>query len=347
MIGYHSVPVIWDAYAKGFRGFDAELAFQAMKNTALSDRNRQDEYQKYGYVPWVQGKTAATSQTLEFAYDDWCIAQMAKALGKTQDAELFAKRSENYKNVWDPETKFFRSKNPDGTFHEPFDPIEIATGNDTADGSYTEANAWEYAFAVMQDVPTMIQLYGGNQAFNQRLDQFFDTDSFMTHWRVDVTGLVGQYSQGNEPDQQAPYLYALASAQYKTAWRVREIQFMEYDNTPDGIPGNDDCGQLSAWYVWSAIGLYPMNPASGIYVIGSPLVEKAVIQLNPQFYKGGTFTIIAHNASRQNAYVKSAKLNGRPLNRPWITHAEIVSGGTLEFEMDSLPNKKWGTDLDQ
>jgi predicted alpha-1,2-mannosidase len=342
MIGYHSVPVIYDAYEKGFRGFDAELAYKAMRDTAMSDRNRQDEYQKYGYVPWIKDRGEATSRTLEFSYDDWCIAQMAKALGKTQDAELFTKRSENYKNVWDPETKFFRSKNPDGTFHEPFDPIEIAANGDTANDSYTEANAWEYAFAVMQDVPAMIQLYGGNQPFIQRLDQFFDHDSFMTHWRVDVTGLVGQYSQGNEPDEQAPYLYALAGAPYKTAWQVREIQLMEYDNTPDGIPGNDDCGQLSAWYVWSAVGLYPVNPANEVYVIGSPLVEKATIQLDPKFYKGGTFTIIAHNASNQNIYVQSATLNGQPLNRPWITHEEVAGGGTLELEMGILPNMKWG-----
>ena len=217
MPGYHSVPVIYDAYAKGFRGWDAELAFEAMTNTAMNGRRRQDEYQKYGYVPWVKGKGAATSSTLEFAYDDWCIAQLAKALGHTDAAELFTKRSENYKNVWDPKTQFFRSPQPDGTFQEPFDPKEVARGNDVANGYYTEADAWQYMFFVPQDVPGMIQLYGGNQAFINRLDQFFNEDSDMTNWRIDVTGLVGQYAHGNEPDEQCPYLYALAGAQYKTA----------------------------------------------------------------------------------------------------------------------------------
>jgi predicted alpha-1,2-mannosidase len=343
MIGYHSVPVIYDAYEKGFRGFDAKLAFEAMTNTALSGRNRQDEYQRFGYVPWVKDKTEAVSRTLEFAYDDWCIAQMAKALGKTGDEKLFASRAENYKNVWDPKTKFFRAKNPDGSFHEPFDPKEVAaTDGDDASGSYSEADAWQYMFSVFHDTPGLIQLYGGDSEFIKRLDQFFNEDSDMTHWRIDVTGLVGQYAHGNEPDQHTPYLYALAGAQYKTARRVREIELTQYDDTPEGICGNDDCGQISAWYVWSAIGLYPLNPANGIYVIGSPLVEKAVIQLNPKFYKGRTFTIIAHNASTQNCYVQSAKLIGKPLDQPWITYEEIVEGGTLELEMDILPNKNWG-----
>ncbi|MGH7952229.1 MAG: GH92 family glycosyl hydrolase [Limisphaerales bacterium] len=347
MFGYHAVSVIYDAYAKGFRGFDAELAYQAMTNTALADVDRHDEYQKYGYVPWVKGKgkahASATTRTLEFAYDDWCIAQMAKALGKTNDYDFFIKRSQNYRNVWDSKTQFFRSPKPDGTFLEPFDPIEVAHGGDVADGYYAEANAWQYMFFVPQDAPGMIQLYGGKDAFISKLDQFFDQDSDMNNWRVDVSGIIGQYAHGNEPDEQCPYLYALAGAPYKTAWRVRQVQLMEYDNTPDGLCGNDDCGQISAWYVWSALGLYPVNPASGIYVIGSPLVQKAVIQLNPKFYKGRTFTIIAHNESKQYCYIQSAKLNGQPLNHPWITQDEIANGGTLELEMGILPNKNWGT----
>lgn len=350
MPGYHSVPVIYDAYAKGFRGWDAELAFEAMTNTAMNGRRRQDEYQKYGYVPWIKGKGAATSSTLEFAYDDWCIAQLAKALGHAAAAELFTKRSESYKNVWDPKTRFFRSPQPDGTFQEPFDPKEVARNGDVANGYYTEADAWQYMFFVPQDVPGMIQLYGGDQAFIQRLDQFFNEDSDMSDWRIDVTGLIGQYAHGNEPDQQCPYLYALAGAQYKTAERVRQVQLMCYDNSPEGLCGNDDCGQISAWYVWSAIGLYPVNPSSGIYVIGSPLVEKAVIHLNPKFYKGGTFTIIVHSntqyarADKMDNYIQSARLNGQPLDHPWIAHDEIAAGGTLELEMGILPNKAWGTE---
>ena len=356
MIGYHSVPFIYDAYAKGFRDWDAELAFEAMTNTAMSGRNRQDEYEKYGYVPWVGGshgrrtkkESAATSRTLEFAYDDWCIAQMAKALGHPNAAALFTKRSEYYKNVWDPKTRFFRSPKADGTFDEPFDPKLVAHGGDVADGYYTEANAWQYAFFVPQDVPGMIRLYGGDQAFIARLDELFNQDSDMVNWRIDVSGLIGQYAHGNEPCHQIAYLYALAGAQYKTAERVRQIQLMFYDNSPEGLCGNDDCGQISAWYVWSALGLYPVNPADGLYVIGAPLVEKAVIHLNPKFYKGGDFTIIVHSSSqyarcdKMDNYIQSAKLNGRPLNRPWITQDEIANGGTLELEMGILPNKAWG-----
>lgn len=346
----NAIPIIADAYQKGFRGFDAELAFQAMRDSTFGHQKRQDEYNRSGFIPWIKGKGAATSATLELSYDDWCTAQMAKALGKTNDYKLFSARAQNYTNLWDPQTKFFRSKNPDGTFHEPFDPIEIAKSGDTADGSYTEADAWQYSFAVQQDVPGLIQLYGGNEAFVRRLDEFFNMDSYMTHWRIDVTGLIGQYAHGNEPDEQCAYLYALAGAQYKTAWRAHEIMLTQYDNTPGGLCGNDDCGQISAWYVWSAMGLYPVNPASGIYVIGSPLVQKAVIRLDPKYYPGGTFTIIAHAqpngyaaAPAMNIYVQSAKLNGQPLNRDWITQAEIAAGGTLELEMGLLPNKNWGT----
>ncbi|MDB6111812.1 MAG: putative alpha,2-mannosidase [Pedosphaera sp.] len=340
MIGYHAIPVIRDAYAKGFRGFDAELAFAAMRKTATSGRNRQDEYQKFGFVPWVEGKRKATSQTLEFAYDDWCVAQMAAALGKTNDAALFSQRARNYRNVWDAQTRFFRSKNEDGNYQEGFNPKQVS-GN-PASGYYVEANAWQYTFFVPHDVPGMMELYGGREAFISRLDEFFNQDSDVVHWGPDITGLIGQYAHGNEPCHHVAYLYALAGAQYKTALRARQIMTLYYDNTPEGICGNDDCGQMSAWYVWSAMGLYPVNSADGKYVIGSPMVEKATIKLDSKFYPGGAFTVTARNVSNQNIYIQSAKLNGKPLNRPWITHEEIACGGTLEFEMGVLPNKAWG-----
>lgn len=356
MIGYHAVSIIYDAYAKGFREFDPQLAFQAMRDTAMNGRLRQNEYQKYGYVPWEPPGppkgSAATSRTLEFAYDDWCIGQMAKALGKTGDAKFFLNRSQNYRHVWDPSTQFFRSPEPDGTWKEPFDPLQVARRNNVADGYYTEADAWEYMFAVPEDVPGMIRLYGGNEAFIKKLDEFFDQDSILHDWRIDVTGLIGQYSHGNEPDEQCAYLYALAGAQYKTAARVRDIQLTQYDDSPEGLDGNDDCGQVSAWYVWSALGLYPVNPASGIYVIGSPLVQKAVIHLDPKYYKGGTFTIIVHSdtqyapAARMDNYIQSATLNGQPLTRPWITQEELANGGTLELTMGVLPNVSWGSGND-
>lgn len=347
MIGYHSVPIIFDAFLMGFRGFDPDLALKAMVDTATNGRRRQDEYQKYGYIPWEQGKGAATSSTIELSYDDWCIAQMATALGKSDEADVFTKRSQYYKNVWDPTTRFFRSKQADGTYHEPFDPRQMVQAGNSAGGYYTEANAWEYAFAAVQDVPGMIQLYGGNKAFVDRLDELFDQDSYMPDWRVDATGLIGQYAHGNEPDEATPYLYALAGAPWKTQWIVREIELTQFDNTQEGIDGNDDCGQISSTYVWSAMGLYPVNPASGVYVIGSPLVQKAVIDLDPKYYKGGVFTIIARNCSKQFCYVQSAKLNGKPLNHPWITKDDIINGGTLELNMGILPNKNWGTEGDK
>lgn len=345
MIGNHSIPMIYDAYEKGFRGFDARLAFQAMRDTAMGHQKRQDEYNKLGWIPWVKGQASSTAQTLELSYDDWCIAQMAKALGDTKDYDLFSERAQNYKNVWDPTTRFFRAKNADGTYNPAFDPKEVAFRNDVADGYFTEANAWQYMFAVQQDVPGMIQLYGGNEAFVNKLDELFNQDSDMVNWRVDVSGLVGQYAHGNEPCHHIAYLYALAGAPWKTQRLVREIELTQYNDTQDGICGNDDCGEISAWYVWSALGLYPVNPADGIYVIGSPLVEKAVIQLNPKYSSGGTFTIVAHNASRQNCYVQSARLNGQPLQHPWITHAEVAAGGTLELGMGLLPNKTLWTNV--
>lgn len=342
MIGYHSAPVIADAYAKGFRGFDAALALEALTETARHGRNRQDEYQKYGYIPWVRGQKAATARTLEYSFDDWCIASMARALGRTAEADEFARRASYYRNVWDAKNRFFRSKQADGTYLEPFNPKEVSTGDVPAWSYFVEANAWQYAFAAVHDVPGMIALYGGREAFIARLDEFFDQDSDMDKWRVDVTGLSGQYAHGNEPCHHVAYLYALAGAQYKTARRVQQIMRMQYDATPDGLCGNDDCGQISAWYVFSAMGLYPANPAEGIYVIGSPLMAKTVLRLDPKFHKGETFTILAKGVSKQNIYVQRATLNGRKLERPWVTHEEITRGGTLELEMGILPVKQWG-----
>ncbi|HVE16165.1 MAG TPA: glycoside hydrolase family 92 protein, partial [Chthoniobacterales bacterium] len=339
MIGNHAIPVIADAYAKGFRGFDAAKALEAMKATALNARNLQDDYAKLGYVPAVTGQpNKAAARTLELSFDDWCIAQMATALGQKKDAELFTKRAENFANVFDKKTGFFRGKQADGKWREPFDPKAMNTND------YVEGNAWQYTFAVFHDVPGMIKLYGGNEAFVRKLDELFDQDSDIHNYVVDASGLSGQYAHGNEPCHHVAYLYALAGAQYKTALRVRRTMRMEYDNTPAGICGNDDCGQMSAWYVWSAMGLYPLNPADGRYVIGSPVVEKATIKLDPKFYPSGTFTIIAKKTSAQNIYVQSAKLNGQPLKNPWITHEDIAKGGTLEFEMGVLPNKVWGAE---
>ena len=335
MIGYHSMPVIADAYLKGFRGFDPEKLFAAMKDTSLDDRHGQKEFREKGYI-FSRDGAQSVSRTLEVAYDNWCIAQMAKALGKTEDYDQYMKWSKNYENVWDAKTGFMRGKKADGTWREPLDPKALVWDD------YTEANAWQYTWSVQQDAPALVKLMGGDEKFVAKLDQMFDEQDDVKSNIPDITGLIGQYAHGNEPCHHVAYLYANAGAQWRAAERVRQICDLFYRATADGQCGNIDCGQMSAWYVFSAIGLYPTNPASGVYVIGSPLVDKATIPLDPKFYKGGTFTITAENNSAKNMYVQSATLNGKPLARTWITHKELTAGGALVLRMGPTPNKSWG-----
>ena len=335
MIGYHSMPVIADAYLKGFRGFDPQKLFAAMKDTSLNDRHDQDQFRENGYIASHDG-AQSVSRTLEVAYDNWCIAQMAKALGKTKDYDQYMKWSKNYENVWDPKTGFMRGKKADGTWREPLDPKALVWDD------YTEANAWQYTWSVQQDAPALVKLMGGDQKFIAKLDQMFDEQDDVKSNIPDITGLIGQYAHGNEPCHHVAYLYNYAGAPWRTAERVRQICDLFYRATADGQCGNIDCGQMSAWYVFSAVGLYPVNPASGVYVIGSPLVDKVTIPLDPKFYKGGTFTITADNNSASNMYVQSATLNGKPLDRTWITHKELAAGGELALKMGPTPNKSWG-----
>ena len=339
MIGYHCVPIIADAYLKGFKGFDAPLALKAMQDAATSERNTPPNYEQLGYVA-ADGPQdhQATSRTLEYSFDDWCIARMAEAMGEPDVTQRFDRRASFYKNVFDPAVGFFRGKTSDGTWRGPFEPKAINFAD------FTEANAWQYAFAIQQDVDAMVTLYGGKEKFIAKLDDCFDQETDLRHPLVDVTGLMGQYAHGNEPCHHLPYLYALVGAQDRTAQRVRQIMATQYDDTPFGLCGNDDCGQMSAWYVFSAIGLYPVNPADGRYVIGSPIVRSATLSLDPKFATGKSFTVFAPKASSQNVYVQSAKLNGKPLDRPWVTHAEIVAGGTLELDMGMLPMHLWSGD---
>lgn len=336
MIGYHAVPVIADAYAKGFRNYDAKMALKAMQDTALNSYAAPKDYDQRGYVVANNDHhEQAAARTLEYAFDDWCISQFASQLGDKEVAAKFANRADNFKNVFDASTGFFRGKTADGQWREPFDPKRI----DARD--YTEANAWQYAFFVPHDVPALATLYGGEEATIRRLDDAFDQDVDMPNGLVDVSGLIGQYSQGNEPCHHMPYLYALLGNQDKTARRVRNILRTQYDDTPDGLCGNDDCGQMSAWYVFSSIGLYPVNSANGVYVIGSPVVNKATLKLDPKFSAGGTFTVVANNNSTANPYIQAARLNGMPLERPWVTHDEIMRGGTLELDMGMMPGRLW------
>ena len=336
MIGYHSVDMMAEAYLDGFRGYDAETAYQAMRDTAMQDRNGLDTYKRLGYVASVPGH-AATSCTLEYTFDDWCLAKMAETLGHTEDAKRFYQRAGNYYNLFDQTTRFFRGRKADGKWRTPFSDKALV-GDE-----YTEADAWQYALAVQQDVPGMIALYGGDAGFIQKLDALFTEDSTIYTSIPDISGLIGQDSQGDEQCHHVPYLYDYAGAPYKAQQRLRQIMATLYNDTPAGQCGNTDCGQMAAWYIFSALGFYPMNPASDIFAIGSPVVSKAVLHLDNDKYQGHTFTVVAENNSAENIYSQSATLNGKALTRPWITRNEVTAGGELSFVMGAAPNPQWGS----
>ena len=337
MTGYHSIPVIVDAYLKGIKGFDAEKAYEAMKTTMMQDERGLNFYKKYGYIPYNLLDESVTI-TLEYAYDDWCVAQMAKALGKNDDYELFLKRSKAYQYLFDPKTGFMRGKSEDGkSWNEPFDAKH---SNHREHTDYTEGNAWQHSWFVPQDVESFIKLHGSNEVFASRLEQLFTESSEITGNNVsaDISGLIGQYAHGNEPSHHIAYMFNHANQPWRTQYWVRHILDTQYNTTPNGLSGNEDCGQMSAWYVFSSMGLYPMNPASGEYEIGSPIFEKSTINLPGK----KTFVIEAENVSEKNFYIQSATLNGVAFNHTAITHQQIVKGGVLHFVMGPLPNKKWG-----
>lgn len=331
MIGYHSVSVIADAYMKGIRDFDAELALEAMKHSANQDHLGLDALKNVGFIP-ADHEPASVSKTLEYAYDDWCIAQLAKAIGAEEDYQNFQKRSQYYKNIYDPGEGFMRAK-MFNMWHKPFDPAEV-------NFHYTEANCWQYSFCVQQDIPGMIDVYGGTEAFESKLDQLFETDMELTGMhQSDITGLIGQYAHGNEPSHHMAYLYNYIGKPWKTQKRVSEILNTLYHNDPNGLSGNEDCGQMSAWYVLSAMGFYSVTPGHPFYAIGTPIFDEVSIQLE----NGNIFTVKANSLSKDNFYVQSATLNGSPLEEAFLQHDDINRGGTLEFEMGSEPNEQWGT----
>lgn len=337
MTGYHSIPVIVDAYQKGIRGFDAEKAFSAMKTTMMQDERGLNLYKQYGFIPYNLLDESVTI-TLEYAYDDWCVAQMAKALGKNEDYQFFLNRSKAYQHLFDPKTGFMRGKSADGkSWNEPFDAKH---SNHREHTDYTEGNAWQHSWFVPQNVEDFISLHGSNEVFAKRLEQLFTESSEITGSNVsaDISGLIGQYAHGNEPSHHIAYMFNRAGKPWRTQYWVRHILDTQYNTTPNGLSGNEDCGQMSAWYVFSSMGLYPMNPASGEYEIGSPIFEKATINLQV----GKAFVIEAENVSDKNFYIQSATLNGVPFNKTAITHQQIVQGGILHFVMGSEPNKNWG-----
>ena len=337
MTGYHSIPVIAEAYLKGVRGFDIKTAYDAMKATMMQDERGLEFYKEYGYIPYDVLDESVTI-TLEYAYNDWCVAQIAKELGKEEDYNYFLKRSKAYQPLFDAESGFMRGKSASGdSWHEPFDPKYSAH---RVHADYTEGNAWQHSWFVLHDTKELIEMHGGDDKFVNKLDALFSESSEITgdNVSVDISGLIGQYAHGNEPSHHIAYMYNFANKPWKTQYRVREILKTQYSTNPDGLSGNEDCGQMSAWYVFSAMGLYPFNPASAEYQIGSPIFEKSTIKLSD----GKSFNIIAENTSDKNMYIQSATLNGKEFNRTNITHKEILQGGILKFVMGSDPNENWG-----
>ncbi|WP_420603053.1 GH92 family glycosyl hydrolase [Flagellimonas sp.] len=338
MTGNHGVSVIAEVFLKGIRDYDVEKAYQAVRNTMMGDIRGLKPYREYGYIPYTELDESVTI-SLEFAYNDWCVAQMAKALGKDEDYTYFINRSNAFKYLFDAETGFMRGKSTDGkSWNEPFDPKH---SNHREHTDYTEGNAWQHSWFVLHDVSSFIDLHGGNDAFANKLEQLFTENSEISgdNISVDISGLVGQYAHGNEPSHHIAYMFNKANKPWKTQKWVREILDTQYSTKPDGLSGNEDCGQMSAWYVFSSLGFYPMNPASGQYELGSPLFKKATIAVS----NTKSFVIKAENTSATNKYIQSVKLNGKSLQRTYITHKELMDGGTLEFEMGPNPNENWGT----
>jgi predicted alpha-1,2-mannosidase len=338
MTGYHAVPVIADAILKNVRGFDYEKAYRAMKRSAMQNIRGTEMYRNFGFIPADKLGESVTI-TMEYAFDDWCIAQVAKKLKHSEDVETFNKRANNWRNLFDQKTGFFRGKNTNGTWLEPFDPLESHYGTKHP---YTEGNAWQHSFFVPQDVQGLKQSFASENGLEAKLDSLFTNSASMTgNAPPDVTGLIGQYAHGNEPSHHIAYLYNYLQKPWKTAERVREIMNKFYDNTPEGIVGNEDCGQMSAWYVFSALGFYPVNPASGQYVFGSPLVNEAILLLP----SGMTFKLVAEDNSPENKYIQSITLNGKPYTKSYITHHDIMVGGMLTLKMGSSPGKTFGVEV--
>jgi predicted alpha-1,2-mannosidase len=349
MIGYHAASVIADAMAKDIEGFDYEKAFEAAKHSAELDHFGLEAYKKRGYIS-MEDEQESVSKTLEYAYDDFCIAQMARILqrkreaktgerpnrdsdyvkSKKADYEKYIRRALNYKNLYDRQTGFMRPKQ-NGNWISPFAPNEVTF-------HFTEGNSWQYSFFAPHDVSGLIELHGGRAGFTKKLDELFTTESKLAgREQPDITGLIGQYAHGNEPSHHIAYLYNYAGEAWKTQKTVRKILDEFYKPTPDGLIGNEDCGQMSAWYVLSALGFYQVNPSQPVYAIGTPLFKEAKINLE----NGRTFTIKAANVSDKNIYVKSVRLDGKPHRKSFFTHADLMRGGTLEFAMSAAPDKTW------
>jgi predicted alpha-1,2-mannosidase len=336
MIGYHAVPEIADAYMKGIRGFDAEEALKAMVASATyGPYGHLNEYMKLGYVP-IDHDGEAASKTMEYAFDDWTISKMAAAMGHKEIAETFAKRAENWKNVFNRQSGFVQPRYADGRWREPFDPARAG-----ADSGFTEGNAWQYSWYQPQDEAGLIKLLGGDQQLVAKLDAMFDAKVDPKRYAdvEDIAGMIGQYIHGNEPSHHLAYLYNFAGQPWRTQERLQQIVESQYKPAVDGLVGNDDLGQMSAWLLFTSMGFYPVAPASNEYVIGRPFVNHLTIRLP----NGKTFRVIAEKMSPENRYVESVTLNGAKLDRSYLRHSEIMNGGELRFVMGPKPNRTWAT----
>jgi len=342
MIGTHSIPVIVDAYLKGFRGFDAKRAMAAIAQTlrkphANREKERWELLDAYGYYPCDHVPCESASRTLECAYDDACAARLAAALGDKENETYFAKRAANWKNLFDPETGFIRARDSKGAWREPFDPFCLGEWGSGKPRDYTEGNAWQYTWHVMQDPEGLIAALGGREAAARKLEALFKQEKAAdrTGFVLDVTGLIGQYAHGNEPSHHIAYFFPFVGRPWRTAEIVREVFDTQYGIAPDGLCGNDDCGQMSAWYLFGAMGFYPFDPCGGTYVVGAPQFEEVSLALPG----GKTFRVVAKGLSEKAKYVKSVSLNGKPLSGFSIRHDAITAGGELVFEMtDESPD---------
>jgi len=342
MIGYHSAVVLAEAQAKGFTGINFKKAWSLWRQRAMDDAYRGlSQYRQLGFIPSDQ-EDEATSKTLEYAYDDWALAQLARGVGASADAALLQQRSLNYRHVFDAKLRFVRPRLADGRWAEPFDPR--AMGHSKRWHDFTESNAWQATFLNQHDVAGYMQLFGGNDggeaAFIAQLDALFNASSEQLPGAPpDIAGLIGQYAHGNEPSHHVAYLYAYAGQPWKTQARVRQIMETLYSDRPDGLSGNEDCGQMSAWLLLSALGLYPVDPVSARYIFGSPLVQRAQVQLP----EGRSLVIEAQGNGPEQRYVQSVRWNGASYTRSWIDHASLMQGGHLVFLMGAVPNPEFGT----
>ncbi len=331
MIGYHSIPVLADAYVKGIRDYDVQKAYKAVRQLADGERAGKEDYLRYGYLP-DDFRIESVSRTLEYSYDDWCVTRLAKDFDEA-DFHRFNQRGQFYKNVYSKEIGFMRPRESNYEWTKNFGPMEVTKLH------FTEANAYQYTTFVPQDIQGLIKLMGGDKKFVKWLDNVFNTETDHSKIHdVDVTGLIGQYAHGNEPSHHVAYLYNYAGVPLKTQKQVREIMDTQYNDTPKGISGNDDTGQMSAWYIFSAMGFYPVTPGLDYYVIGSPIFDKITINLE----NGKKFEIVVKNNNSDNLYIQSVTLNGKPYSKSYLTHADIMNGSKMEITMGESPNNNWG-----